>query len=255
MSNTASPLTVGRDSEASTSRVESKRPIAESGAGNGGNGGGVDVTNGLVLIDDVFAEVNGMLPFTLDEGAALKYTAPPSESVMDKDIVSARIDEIMTRWKVTDNRVKTLLLNAILLYLVENGSSPRGVYSTYLTVQGSKYHIGVVKDVIDKDMRRFARAFANYTRALMCTHDCRKFAADHAARYGMRRYPELAFDFADACTGLNADMMLEIAKVKSRLLAGKSYESLPDVASGLSAAGAEDGGSSRGPRSHANHSL
>jgi hypothetical protein len=192
----------------------------------------VQVNETPVDVDEVLKQTASLLPFTPNPALAFSYVSVPSESTLSADTIKDLWNRLFKRWEVSDNDMRTLLMNAVLLYLVENGSSPRGPYTGHLVVRGKRYSMAVFKDVVGERARKFARAHANYVRAMMASEDCRPFAITMASRFGMIQTDrEFAFDFADACTGLDKDVMSRIMAVKRETLYGKVWENDPSAAS------------------------
>jgi len=196
---------------------------------------------GAAGLDELLESMTDKLPFAIDKGAALAYVPVPSESIMTDEECKEVWTELFGQWKVQDASKRTKLMNAVLLYLVENGSSPRGQYKKDLVIGGDRYAMSKFKLIVGGEVRRFARAHADYVRAMMSTVNCKAFANRQAVLYGLSdSYRHLAFDFADACTNLSLDEISKIAATKAAVLSGKEYATArPEIAKELS--GTESG--------------
>jgi hypothetical protein len=180
-----------------------------------------------------------LLPFDLDQGRReiVPYGASASRSMegaeakglLRKILQFANVD-------MKTEGIQLAFLDAMLLAHVKNGASQ-------LTTERAIFYVGSgenrvefnyflqVVDVLGSDLRRFFRAYANYTKDMLDkwlkmkgsdSYEVRRHIDDImwvAHDRGISREPSYCFDSADACSGLTPYLRNLIAVSKAAVLA------------------------------------
>jgi len=172
-----------------------------------GQGGGAGSVHSDVVLPDM-----AMMMVPLREIDFAAQIDVEEERIMPPDEVRSCWEKIFNRWNINDDEIIRLATVAVLRYFVVNGSSPRAPFDRDIRVRGRKYPMRIVKGVLQRNVRRFCRAHADVVRNIMRSDE--EFAAKIGARLGMYEHYHLAFDFADACTGLTQPEREVVSKVK-----------------------------------------
>jgi len=153
-------------------------------------------------------------------------------STMSREDVPEIWRQIFTDLGVRENTVKEQVAANIIWFLIKNGASSRIDFSQHtMRIQGRTYSLRPVATRVGRDIRRFARAHADYARALMRAKP--DVARELANRRGLRENADLAFDFADACTGLTMEQRSDIQRLKDVVLSATTpFDSVDTVVAG-----------------------
>lgn len=160
-----------------------------------------------------------IFPFNFDITAANSYTYVPRESVMSNADCARYWDLMFNKWYLFSDTEKTVQVNNVIVYFITNGSSPRGNYTGFFTVGGRKLKVSVIREVLGDQVRKFARAHADMAKEILDNHE--PLRRRQAVEYGFTTsMGNVAFDFADYCSGLSHDQMKAIRVAKRRMIAG-----------------------------------
>jgi len=158
---------------------------------------GTDDSN-LAAVDPIMAACG----FNATEANNLNTGSVSAESVMPPKKVEAALNAIYKQLGVPmDNTSRILFLNTLLKYFIINGTSSKARPNTNITVQGRSYDVGVILGILDRDLRRFARAFANQAHRLLKADST--LANELVKRRGWpQNLADYCFDFSLFCSHL-----------------------------------------------------
>jgi len=160
---------------------------------------------------------NELFPCAFPPSSAYAIGEVPTDSVLAPSEVKAKWVEMFNQWSVADDNDKPVLINSVLVYFIKNGASQRARFNKDFVVNGNRYNSRVVYTVLGGDVRRFARAHADHCRELLRNRN--DIAAERCKALGMNyEYRDLAFDFADKCTGLKPEELHAISCAKHAVL-------------------------------------
>jgi hypothetical protein len=171
----------------------------------------------------------------LSESAAKDYAlgGVSREDIMDADAARRIFEECVTRWRITDDKVKGLVLNSLLAYLCLNSPSPRGNYSGYIEVKGVKYPVMVFHEVVAGRHRQFHRVFVEIGRVTKILQNNPKTAAECAKKFGYpARLAIYAYDTSEYAPGISPQVKEELARYRQNKLNSLiPYEEIKSVQS------------------------
>lgn len=195
----------------------------------GGNNHGQQQAANAVDTGGVFELVDvSMFPVTISEMDIAAHVDTDIEAMMSKEQVRQAWTRIFTRYGVTADDVKRKLIVGILRYFILNGSSPRAPYDGNVFIGQTKFAIRKVKEVLGRNVRRFCRSHADTARSILKADEV--FAQFVGNRFGFAESYDLAFDFADYCSGLTEGELDLISSAKRRTLANTTpYKPAVDV--------------------------
>lgn len=179
------------------------------------------------------AQMQDLYPVNL----SVEDLAAPShvefENTLPAEEVRIYWQALYNAWGATDQLTQRALIPAVLRYLIANGTSWRSVPVRAIHANHRRFSARVMATVLGKDVRRFARAQADVARAILRSD--RGFMSNVASKFGMYAFPDLAFDFSDACSGLTLDEREATATVKRRVVStAQPMRTLVDTTTGPS---------------------
>jgi hypothetical protein len=161
-------------------------------------------------------------------GTKPRVAETPLESVMPLSEAEKVLDKIAAEFEVTANDDKEELLNSLLKFFGDNGTSVRTDYTVSFKLSTNVViNPNVVRTLTNEMVRRWARAYGDYA------HDLFK-EVDHAPAWGQQRgiknaYRYWGFDFADHALNCPEGARKELARLKNRATVSTADEERADL--------------------------
>jgi len=176
--------------------------------------------------------------FQIPEQAIYQVPDVAREDVMPTERVRKLYDEIFKKLGVKDALQKTLVMNALRVYAVLNGTSPKGKYTAQIQIQGSSFSSSVLVEVLGSEIRQFFRPQADQVHQLLLQND--SIAKEAANKWGFdSELGPYAFDFSEYCTSLAGEQRKRVLKAKNFHISSASpaETDFADLVAGPSAKG------------------